>query len=351
MSMIIFYVVYFFLIIRFAIALFNFISNPKLPRSPKKHMAKVSVLIPLTGSAESLKPLLDSISSQDYTNYEVLIFHDQAEEDTLSMHHLKSLYPHLRLIKGSTAHRGWTNHNYASLQLANAAKGEYLLFTTPKALFNTGLINNTVHRMKIGKLAFFSLIADGYPSSKNNVLFPLLHYILLTILPLRLVQLSKSPFFRFADPNFLLFDAGTYRKHQWHAQIKDKAAAGTSLIKLVKAYRYRTEVLLANGFLYSLQPANLHEEVLSLSKRLYNGFNNNTAAVFCYLLLLIAGPLFIAVYLPLQLILFYLTLVVLTRLLTSLSSGQNPLINIILHPFQMLMLVWSSLNKKENANA
>ena len=80
--MLIYYVVFFFLIIRFSITLFNFISNPKLPAAPRQYQELVSILIPARDEEEDIANLLDSIRRQDYQNYEVLVMDDTSSDQT-----------------------------------------------------------------------------------------------------------------------------------------------------------------------------------------------------------------------------------------------------------------------------
>jgi len=78
-----------------------------------------------------------------------------------------------------------------------------------------------------------------------------------------------------------------------------------------------------------------------------NGFSKNVLALFNYsiiglllnILLSMGGPMVVIMTLNFQLIFFMTGLIVLTRIMTSLSAGQNALYNVILHPIQMINLV------------
>ncbi|MDP9048017.1 MAG: glycosyltransferase family 2 protein, partial [Bacteroidota bacterium] len=54
--------------------------------------------------------------------------------------------------------------------------------------------------------------------------------------------------------------------------------------------------------------------------------------------LLIGGPMIIMMTLNFNLMLFMTGLIILTRIMISLSAGQNPFYNILLHPIQMVNL-------------
>lgn len=339
--MLIFYVVFFFLIIRFTVTLFNFISNPKLPKSPRRYNELVSILIPARNEEDDIITLLESIKLQDYENYEVFILDDDSEDDTYNeCLRFCEKNKKFRVVRGQELPEGWLGKNFACHQLASLARGKYLLFLDADEVIKDGLINNSIHRMKLGRLALLSLFTNQQMNTVGErLVVPLMHFILLNSLPLRLVKLSKKTSLAAASGQFMFFDAAVYHKHSWHAQVKNNVVEDVEIIKLVKAYQYNTESLLGNGYIYCRMYKSYGEALQGFSKNLLAGFNNNIAALLCYLLLVIIGPIFIAMYLDIQLLFFAITLIILSRIMISLASGQNPVLNIILHPLQMISFV------------
>lgn len=342
--MLIYYVVFFFLILRFAVTLFNFISNPKLSPSVRSYNDLVSILIPARNEQEDILKLLESVKAQDYQHYEVIIFDDSSSDETYEVcSRFAATDTRFQVIKGGELPQGWLGKNYACHQLAHLAKGKYLLFLDADTSIANGMLNGVIHRMKLAKLSLLSLFTNQkMVSLGERMVVPLMHFLLLNLLPLRLVRLSANPAFSAASGQCMVFEAVSYHQHQWHAQVKDKVVEDIEIMKLVKAYRLRAEALLANGFIYCRMYGSFSEATEGFSKNLLAGFNNNIAGLVCYLLLVMLGPLFVALYLDIQLISFAVTLIILTRLMISLLSGQNPVFNIILHPFQMLSFIFIS---------
>lgn len=343
--MLIFYIVFFFLIIRFAITLFNFISNPKLPSSPLRHSDLVSILIPARNEEDNIIALLTSIKNQDYSNIEVLVLDDNSSDNTFNLCEAFCREdPRFKVIRGQELNDGWLGKNFACHQLASIAKGRYLLFLDADEIIYDGLINNAVHRMRQGKLALLSLFTNQIMLTVGErLVVPLMHFLLLNSLPLRLVRLSDNPKLAAASGQFMLFDSVSYHAHQWHAQVKDKVVEDIEIMKLVKAYQYRGESLLSNAYIKCRMYNGFSDAVHGFSKNLLAGFSYNIAGLVCYLLLVMVGPVFIALYLNYSLLFFAITLIVLTRIMISLSSGQNVFLNILLHPFQMMSLVLISV--------
>ena len=333
-------VTFFFIILRFVVTLFNFISDPKLRRVNRPYTDLVSVLIPVRNEADNILSLLQSIKDQDYENYEVLILDDESTDDTYKIcAGFADKHSNFRVIKGKKLPQGWLGKNYACHQLAAEAKGNFLLFVDADEKIDPGLINSSVHRMYVNKLGLLSLFANQQMiTTGERLVVPLMHYILLNLLPLRLIFLVKNYTVAAASGQFMLFDADVYRKHQWHEQVKNKVVEDVEIMRLVKANGYTGEALLANGMISCRMYKNYNDAVNGFSKNFLAAFNYNILWFLIYIVLIIGGPMIVIMTLNLQLILFMCGLIALTRVMISLSAGQNAWYNVALHPVQMLSL-------------
>jgi glycosyltransferase involved in cell wall biosynthesis len=336
-----FYIIFFFLIIRFTVTLFNFISNPKLPHSPRQYQDLVSVLIPARNEAEDILPLLQSLKNQNYQNIEVIILDDQSEDGTFKICEKFSLNDErFKVIKGEALEKGWLGKNFACLQLAKQAKGKYLLFLDADEEVKDGLINNAICRMKIGKLSLLSLFTNQITQTfGEKTVVPLMHYLLLNLLPLRLVKLTNSPAFSAASGQFMMFDAIDYEKFQWHMLVKNKVVEDIEIMKKVKQNKLNGEALLANGFIYCRMYKGYKESLEGFSKNLLAGFGGSIIGLMLYLFLVLAGPILIVLFLNFQLFYFAVTLIVFSRIMISYLSGQNVFMNVFYHVFQMVNLL------------
>ncbi len=331
----------FFLILRFTVTLFNFISNPKLTRVNKHYNNLVSILIPARNEADNILLLLESIKEQDYKDYEVIVYDDESEDDTYKIcEAFAAANPNFNVIKGKRKPEGWTGKNHACDQLAKKANGDYFLFLDADEVVHNGLINSAVHRVKLYKLGLFSLVANQVmktPGEKATV--PLLHYLLLNLLPLRLVYLVKNAAFSIACGQFMLFDAELYRQRRWHYQVKDKVVEDAEIMRRVKSERFNGEVLLANGMIDCRMYHSYADAVNGFSKNALAVFNYNIFSLLVYILICIGGPMIVIMTLNFPLILFMCGLILLGRVMISLASGQSVWQNIVLHPVQMVNLM------------
>ena len=334
-------VVFLFLILRFTVTLFNFLSNPKLPRIGKHYTDKVSILIPARNEAENILPLLTSIQQQDYGNYEVLVLDDNSTDATYQVcAGFAAKHPKFKVIKGEPLPAGWLGKNYACHQLVQQATGEYYLFLDADEQVQKGLINSAVHRMKLRGLSLLSLFTNQTMLSVGEEMaVPLMHYILLNLLPLRLVYLVRSASLAAASGQFMLFDAYTYKQYQWHQLAKNKVVEDVEIMKLVKSTKLNGEALLANGMISCRMYKGYNEAIHGFGKNFLAAFNYNIIGFLIYLLLIIGGPAIIVMTMSLNLIFIMLGLISLGRIMISLSAGQNALRNLFLHPVQMFSLL------------
>jgi glycosyltransferase involved in cell wall biosynthesis len=279
------YIVLVFLILRFSVTVFNFLSNPKLGHYGKKFDDKVSLII--STSSVNLPELLKSISAQDYKNIEIL--HVDPKED---------------LAKA-----------------ALSARGKYLLFLDSDCIIKNGLLNSLIYRTKVFNLKFLVLIPNRSPKTfLDYLLQPIPDFVVLNTMPLRLIRLVNLPALVPGNDRYLFYDADGYRaKH--NGDLADKRDK-------------KVETLLANGMLLSNQRAS----VRNITKDLVRIFDGNLIIVIIYLTLLVAGPIVLLANFEFAFVSLPIGLIFLTRIMSSFLTRQNPIINIILHPIQMVVL-------------
>ena len=327
--------------LRFTVTLFNFISNPKLPHIKRPYNKLVSILIPVRNEEDNILMLLHSIHQQDYPHYEVIILDDDSTDNTYELCSVFAItHSRFKIIKGKNLTYDWLGKNYACHQLAKQAQGDYFLFLDADEQIYDGLINSAVHRMHLYRLGLLSLFTNQQMDTLGEkTVVPLMHYILLNLLPLRLVYLIKNSSVAAASGQFMLFDAGGYRKHQWHKQVKDRVVEDVENMRAVKTNGYNGEAILANGMISCRMYKNYSSAVNGFSKNFLAAFNYSVMGLLVYLIVVIGGPMMVMITLNMQLIFFMAGLIILTRIMISLSAGQNAWLNVLLHPIQMFNLM------------
>lgn len=91
---------------------------------------QVSVIVPCRNEARNLPILLPSLMAQDYPHVEFIFLDDRSTDDTLRLlQEAAARYPRIKVLQGKPLPPGWTGKNHAMHQCAQAASGEWLLFS------------------------------------------------------------------------------------------------------------------------------------------------------------------------------------------------------------------------------
>jgi hypothetical protein len=317
------YVVLVFLVLRFSVTLFNFLSNPKLGKYGKHYSDKVTILIGPTPDTAALLELLNAVRGQDYQHIEVIIAGYKDVVNTKAIAQFCAMDDRFRITS-------FAGNTLAGL--TEEAEGDYFLFLDPHTVIRNGFINSLLYRTKVFNLAVLSVIpVQPVKGLLERCILPLSDFVMLNLVPLRLVRLLSNPAFTAAGDKCMFFDAAIYRTYEWHLR--------KEIVKAVKMENFKAEVLLGNGL---ISISSRHHEVNLLDsggKNLSGNFGNNSIAALIYVTLVVAGPLMILTSYDYALLIMPVGLIILSRIMISFLVRQNPLLNILLHPLQMIMLV------------
>ncbi|WP_316746636.1 hypothetical protein [Pedobacter gandavensis] len=300
------YIVLVFLVLRFSVTLFNFLSNPKMGNYGRSFTGKVVIVVNVLQEKQEAEKLMASIAAQDYQNYEVLIQSADGPD------------------------------------VAAKAKGNYLLFLEANTILEKGFIKSLVYRSTVFNLAMLSVIPTPKISGfLARCIYPLSDFVLLNLFPLRLVRLINHPAFAMANGACLFFDAAVYQRYEWDHRGKDATEAAIEMMKALKQEKLKTDLLLGNKLIYQ-EASTLDLPVFA--KRLMLNFSNQPIVGLGYLALVIAGPIVMLLNLAPVFLVLPFGLIFLSRMMIAYLSAQKPFPYILYHPFQMISLTWLLLN-------
>lgn len=296
------YAVLVFLVLRFSVTLFNFLSNPKLGYYGKHFTDKVSIIISLSDANDDPSALITSIEAQEYSNVEII----------------------------------FKKYTETSRKAVAESTGSYILFLDGNTTVSKGLINNLIYRVKVFDLDLLSLIPNRELNGLlSRLVYPLGDFVLLNLLPLRLVRLSTQQIFAATNTACMFFKANSYKKNNWYEQVDEKDSDGIGITRLMKQMKFKTEILLGNKFVYFNERMNLNK----VSSQLLFAFGSNILAVLIYLLLVVGGPVVVLLNFEPVFLVLPVGLIFLSRVMISFLTAQNPFVNVLLHPIQMVMLL------------
>jgi chlorobactene glucosyltransferase len=210
--------------------LVNLILNLRSMRAPSKN-AKVpqpapliSVLVPARDEEDNIRTCIESLQKQDYPNFEILVLDDNSTDNTSAI--VKELAANdnrIYLYFGETLPEDWAGKPYACYQLAQKARGDWLLFVDADTIHEPHMLRSTLALTIEEKASLLS----GFPrqlarSFSQKIIIPVFYFILLSWIPLWLLHHTKKPKPSMAIGQFFFFAKDEYWRIGGHKIVKDK---------------------------------------------------------------------------------------------------------------------------------
>lgn len=332
--------------LRLAVAIYNWCTNPVLKKTDIISSARISVLIPARNEEKNIGTILDSLLVQTLQPFEILVLNDQSTDDTASIVNAYcSKYNHIKLIQGSPLPQGWLGKNWACHQLSQQAGGDYFLFIDADVFLEQEAIASAVLQMQNRPVKLLSVFPyQQMKTAGELIVVPLMHYLLLSLLPLRFVYYFSSPSLAAANGQFMLFDAKTYRDYLFHSKVSNNVVEDVAIMRLIKSKGFKAEVLLSTGLISCRMYTTFSEGFSGFSKNLFPGFGKSIIGFQLYFLLIfwLWIPLFFLAN-STTIVLFLIVAIAIRTCISALAK-QNIFLNIFLHPLQILVYVALGFN-------
>ena len=240
-----------------------------LPPRPEE---RLFILIPARNEAENIRECLAGLQAQTYSNFTLLVLDDASEDGTSEI--VESIAREdlrIELLMGKPIETGWAGKVWACSQLGAEAQkrgADWLLFLDADTRALPGLVAAGLHHAqthRAGMVSTFPYQTTG--SFWERVVLPMIHFLICTFLPLRLVWGSKSGALVAGCGQFELFSAEAYRATGGHAGIPGSFHDGLRLARKTKSKGF--PVRLFDGS--PLMTCRMYDG----GKAVWNGFTRN----------------------------------------------------------------------------
>jgi len=184
------------------------------------------------------------------------------------------------------------------------------------------------------------------PGEKITV--PLMMYILLTLLPLILVRKAKQHALAAANGQFMLFDASVYKKIWPHEKMKRTRVEDIAIARLLKQQHYSVACVTTKNEVSCRMYSNYLDAVHGFSRSFIAFFGGSFLLAYLFWVFTTFGFFFVWVVFGLKALMWYLAIVLITRIMVSIASSQSVVENILyIVPQQFAMghiLLLSTIN-------
>lgn len=339
------------LIVRMGIVLFNMFTRQWLKEVELSGEPLVSILIPARNEEKTLPLLLNDLSGHDYQNIEVIVYNDLSEDRTsLVAAEFAAKDTRFRIINGSGLPEGWLGKSHACHQLAQYAKGAYYLFLDSDVRVKDGMVRRSLGHLVKHDLAMLSIFPRQLMYTLGErITVPLINWVLVSLLPLRMIRVSKRPCFSAANGQFILFNASVYRTYHFHELVRDRRVEDIHIVRKMKQMNLRVHTLLSSGEVECRMYSGFREAINGLSRSVEEFFCGSKIFLFLFTLYSTFGFLFVLLGLSPAWMVLYLAQTWLLRMLVAFSGRQSLFWNALLQPLQQfsyLLIVIESLRKR-----
>jgi len=323
-------IAFIFALLQLANATVNLVFYQRLIPAKYELNDLVSILIPTRNEEKNIGTLLASLQEIKYQHVEILVYDDQSTDRTAAIvNEWAASDQRIRLIHPKQLKPGWLGKNHACHNMAQEARGAYLLFIDADVVLSGNIVEDAVHtlkKQKLGLLSFFprQLIL----SSGEKVSVPIMNYILLTLLPLIFVRHSPFSAHAAANGQFMLFSASIYNKFNPHLTFKDSPVEDISIAQHFKKNKIKVSCMLGDKQVTCRMYSSYREALNGFSKNVLMFFGNQTLLAILFWALTTLGFIFIA-SISLKLFFLYTALIILTRVIVSIISRQHIMSNIL----------------------
>ena len=332
---------------------------------PANGLPALSVLIPARNEEASIGDCLEAVLDSEGVNFEVVVLDDNSEDGTADLvARIASADDRLRLERARELPIGWCGKQFACAQLGDLANNDVFVFIDSDVRLSSDALRRVASR-------FGSTQADllsGFPrqvtvSLAEQLLIPLIHFILLGFLSLRRMRQSGKPAFGAGCGQMFVTSRTAYEQSGGHAGIRESLHDGLKLPRLYRSKGLKTDLFDATDMASCRMYHNASEVWFGLQKNATEGVASRglivpvTLLLFCGQVLpflLLAWILFVDAPPWLMLVVAAACcLAIVPRIVTSIRFRQS-IVGAILHPLAILMFLaaqWSafagSLRKRQ----
>jgi len=205
---------------------------------------KVSIILPARNEEKFIGKCLDSLSKQDYQNYEIIVIDDSSNDSTW-----KIISEHAKInskiipVSAKPKPDGWIGKNWACMEGYHKATGELLLFTDADTNHSKNVISLAVAHLNSFDLDALSAIPKMLTLDFwTNITLPMISTFLHTrFSALNVNNPSKKTGYFFGS--FFIMKKETYEKVGMHEGVKHEIIEDGALGKKVKESGHKMKMV------------------------------------------------------------------------------------------------------------
>jgi chlorobactene glucosyltransferase len=205
--------------------------------APEVNASRVSILIPARNEETNLAACLDAALAQGEIVCELLVYDDHSTDATSKIiEKYGQRDARVRRLPAASLPAGWCGKTFACAQLAEGARGEWLLFLDADARLSAGSAARMLAEAARRRLTLLSCWpALELRSFWERALMPLLNFVVFTLYPAPLAMKRKDASLGLAHGACLLAHRSTYALVGGHVAVRDQLFEDVRLAQVWRA--------------------------------------------------------------------------------------------------------------------
>jgi len=340
-----------FLLLNYLLNLKAFRLSGALP--PLETPPRISVLIPARNEEQRIRPCLGTLVNSNYPDFEILVLDDHSSDGTAEIVRQRSKGDsRVRLIRGKDLPAGWTGKAWACHQLAQEAKGEFLVFVDADTRFSDITLAQAVNlavRERADLLSLWPYLEAK--SWSERLVIPFVHFFILLYLPHWMG--GRSPSLGAANGQFLLFRRTSYQTIGGHGAVAGHLVEDIALGRKMRSAGFR--VLNRDGtnpgHHIALVRCRMYDNFCDLwdgfTKNLYPAFDGRIFAFICFQLfqgVVFLGPFLLLPFFPRDPVLWIEIAIIFSLRLAMAHRFRQSWVGAILHPLGQILVLTIAAN-------
>lgn len=203
----------------------------------------LSVLIPAQNEEANIQPCVRSLLTQEYPDFEISVLNDNSTDGTgRELAALAAQSDLVRILRGKPLPPDWLGKHWACHQLAQAAKGELLLFTDADTRHHPLALRDAVAALLAEEADLLTALPQQEVVSwAEQLIVPVLPWSIFSFLPIGLAHRLRWPALSAAAGQLMLFRRQAYEQVGGHSGVRQHGTDDLALARKIKAQAQRLE--------------------------------------------------------------------------------------------------------------
>ena len=204
----------------------------------------VSICIPARNEEANIAACAQSLLAGSHRPIEVLVYNDQSIDRTGEiLAALAAADPRVKIVATLPLPGGWNGKQFGCQRCGEFASGAWLLFTDADVRFEPDAIARTLAVAARSRAALISTFPRQVTATiGEKLIIPLIHFILLSYLPIARMRSTLDPATSAGCGQFLFIQASAWKAAGGHASFKDSMHDGIKLPRAVRRAGLRTDL-------------------------------------------------------------------------------------------------------------